>query len=544
MNMQTIWECYRLPGISHPDEWRKLLERCLNKFDCPYQYDIQGTSIRVWNSTEPVIKVPSSTHTCRNGYKIYRVDFGKSKEETLIGIGITRLVFELNSKIPMTFSSEELFSKGKYPDVLRHQPMIEGITSLIEFLNKVLVGRQIESCNNYSVVNHLNNIVYYFGNKSEPLAKIVQNPGLSTNLLGAVRKNTAFMASTIKLGVLSGGVKDSDKALIIGREVVKVLNDWQCNASLKDLGNGDSIDRFLADSSKGQPIVLIALDGTKGDRPSADTIEWMRYLNSEKIAFHLCSTASNPMYSRHGLAIGILAKANGSLFITEPIGFTNFHQSWFIGLDLGKGGAKKGKVVVITLTSADGNLQAHWRATKNDDETLSPELLKEGLLWIASQADALEGGRHFYLIRDGLRPHNESLESYREALCGRDFTLIEYSKSGSPLIHDASCEPDPGTTILPEESGFTALYPCVSPQGGVLTNPVKFRAQINPNSHSSSDLALLLTALCHSATLSYQPARLPAPLQWANGLASLSYTNFQFAGWSHRPSKLITCTDK
>jgi hypothetical protein len=136
------------------------------------------------------------------------------------------------------------------------------------------------------------------------------------------------------------------------------------------------------------------------------------------------------------------------------------------------------------------------------------------------------------------------LESYREALQDRDFTMIEYSKSGSPLIHNSPFEPDPGTTILPEESEFTALYPCISPQYGVLTAPVKFRAPINPRSHSSSDLALLLTTLCHSATLSYQPARLPAPLQWANGIASLSYINFQFAGWSHIPSKFLNFTGK
>jgi hypothetical protein len=50
---------------------------------------------------------------------------------------------------------------------------------------------------------------------------------------------------------------------------------------------------------------------------------------------------------------------------------------------------------------------------------------------------------------------------------------------------------------------------------------------------------LLLTALCHSATLSYQPSRLPAPVQWANGLARLSYTDLQFSGWSHRATKLV-----
>ncbi|OKH14888.1 hypothetical protein NIES592_08400 [Fischerella major NIES-592] len=166
-------------------------------------------------------------------------------------------------------------------------------------------------------------------------------------------------------------------------------------------------------------------------------------------------------------------------------------------------------------------------------------MLREGLSWIASKAESLGIGRHLYLIRDGLRPHNESIESYREALFNHEFTLIEYSKSGSPLIHCAPFEPQPGTTILIEESDFTALYPCTSPQHGVLTTPVKFRTPINPKNHSSSDIALLLTALCHSATLSYQPSRLPAPLQWANGLSRLSYTDLQFSGWSHRVKKLV-----
>ena len=270
----------------------------------------------------------------------------------------------------------------------------------------------------------------------------------------------------------------------------------------------------------------------------------LKYLDAEKAAFQLCSTASNPLYSRHGLAIAVLAKANGNIFTTEPIGFPDFYESWFVGLDLGRGGLNKGKIVVITLTSPDGNLQAYWRAKKNDDETLSLKVLCEGLSWIASKADSFGKGRHLYLIRDGLRPHNESLDCYREALSNHKFTLIEYSKSGSPLIHRSPFEPEPGTTILPEESNFTALYPCISPQYGILTTPVKFRAQINPKGHSPSDLALLLTALCHSATLSYQPSRLPAPLQWANGLARLSYTDLQFSGWSHRPSKLLNLIDQ
>jgi hypothetical protein len=538
-----IWECYQLSGSSSPDEWREVLERCFDISSSPYRYDIRNTSIRIWNPTEPDIKVPDSNFTCRNGYELSRVAFGKLKEGTLIGISLTRLVFEPGSKFPTFFSTDELFSKGKYPEVLRHQSMIAGIKPLIEFLNQSLIGRRLEPLRNYKVLNQAENVVYRFGNCSEFLTEIVRNQGLAKNLLGSVRDNKAVVPASVRLGVLSASVSVPDKALRIGREIVNVLNGWRCCASLEDLKNGDGIESFLTGTSQGQPIVLVPLDGRKGDRPSDTAINCLKYLDSKKAAFQLCSTTSNPLYSRHGLAIAILAKANGSIFITEPVNFPNFHHSWFIGLDLGKGGLNKGKILVITLTSPDGNLQAYWRAIKNDDETLSPRVLNEGLSWIASQAESLDKGRHLYLIRDGLRPHNESLDYYLKALCNHNFTLIEYSKSGSPLIHCSPFEPEPGTTILPEESNFAAVYPCISPQYGVLTTPVKFRAQINPNGHSSSDLALLLTALCHSATLSYQPSRLPAPLQWANGLARLSYKDLQFSGWSHRASKLLNLID-
>jgi hypothetical protein len=520
--------------------WRKVLERCLESPHCPFHYDIHETSIRVWDPVKPAIKVPGSSYTCRNGYKLQRVAFGKQDGETLIGISLTRLVFEPGSKTPTFFSTAELFTKGKYPDVLRHEPMIACIEGMIDFFNQSLSGRQIVRYTDYAAEFHASAVTYRFGDQITSLARIIEPPGLSKNLLNLVRSGNAAIPAHIHLGVLSRAVRSPQIAMEIGEEVVKVLNSWRCKASLDDLQGGDSITNFLKDVTQGKSIVLFPLEGKKGDRPSTSAIEWLRYLDSEKAAFQLCSTASDPRYSRHGLAIAILAKADGSIFITEPSDFPGFHNSWLIGLDLGKGGMNKGNIVVITLTGPSGNLQAYWRARKDNDQTLQPGVLREGLSWVVAEAESIAPRRHFYLLRDGHRPHHESLDSYRKALFGRNFTLIEYLKSGSPLIHHSPSEPQPGTAILPDASDFTALYPCTSPQYGVLTTPVKFRAPINPHKHSPSDLSRILTALCHSATLSFQPSRLPAPLQWANGLARLSYTDLQFSGWSHRANRLVT----
>ncbi|MDL1962431.1 MAG: hypothetical protein LWX01_12200 [Deltaproteobacteria bacterium] len=536
---ELVWECYCLPGVSHPDWWRETLERCLESPDCPFHYDIRETSIRVWDPIKPEIRVPGSANTCRNGYKLQRMAFGKHDGEILIGISLTRLVFEPGSNVPTFFSAAELFTKGKYPDVLRHEPMIAGIEGLIDFFNQSLSGRQIVRHTGYAAELHASAVTYCFGDRSASLAQIIEPPGLSRNLLRLVRSGSAAMPASIRLGMLSRGVRAPQIAMRIGEEVVGVLNGWRCEASLVNLQGGDSIDDFLGDVTQGQPIVLVPLEGKKGIRPPNSVIEWLRYLDSEKAAFQLCSTASNPLYSRHGLATAILAKADGSIFVAKPDDFPGFHDSWFIGLDLGKGGMNKGKIVVITLTGPSGNLQAYWRARKDNDETLQSGVLQEGLSWIAAEAESIAPRRHLYLLRDGRRPYNESLDSYRKALIGRDFTLIEYLKSGSPLIHHSPSEPQPGTAILPDASDFTALYPCISPQRGVLTTPVKFRAPINPLKHSPSILSRILTALCHSATLSFQPSRLPAPLQWANGLARLSYTDLQFSGWSHRATRLV-----
>jgi len=533
------WECYCLPGVSAPDRWREVIERCLESPSCPFRYDIRETSIRVWDPTKPEVKVPGSAYTCRNGYKLQRVAFGKHDGKTLIGISLTRLVFEPGSNDPTFFSAAELFTRGKYPKVLRHEPMIAGIEGLIDFLNQSLSDRQIVRHTDHATELHANAVTYCFGDRSVNLTQIIQPPGLSKNLLDLVRSGSAAIPASIRLGVLSRGVRNPHAAMRICEEVVGVLNDWHCKAFREDLHGGDSIEDFLRDTSQGKPIVLVPLEGKKGDRPPNSAIEWLRYLDSEKGAFQLCSIASNPLYSRHGLAIAILAKADGSIFVTEPDGFPGFHESWFIGLDLGRGGSNKGKIVVITLTEPSGTLQAYWRARKDKNETLQPKVLQEGLTWIATEADKIAPKRHLYLIRDGRRPHNESLVSYRKALIGRDFTLIEYLKSGSPLIHTSPYEPQPGTTILPDASDFIAFYPCTSPQQGILTTPVKFRTSINPYEHSMSIIARILTALCHSATLSFQPSRLPAPLQWANGLARLSYTDLQFSGWSHRTTRLV-----
>jgi hypothetical protein len=100
-------------------------------------------------------------------------------------------------------------------------------------LNRSLVGTQLNQHSDYKVVHHARNVSYHFGNCSQSLAQIVQNSGLSKNLLNAVRYSKAAMSASVRLGVLSSSVRNSSKALEIGKQVVGVLHDWHCNASLE-----------------------------------------------------------------------------------------------------------------------------------------------------------------------------------------------------------------------------------------------------------------------------------------------------------------------
>ena len=274
-----IWECYKLSGSSNPDDWRKALEQCLSRASSPYRYDIHNTSLRIWNLQQPEIRIPNSKYICRNGYELQRVTFGQAKNETLVGITLTRLAFESGTKSPTFFSTDELFAKGKYPEVLRHQPMISDIALLVEFLNQSLVGRCLERHKNYTVAHHSSNILYRFGDSSYPLDQIVQRPGLPKNLLNAVKSSRCAVPASVRLGVLSSNVRAVEVAIRISDEVARVLQTWRCSTIVEDLKNGESIDAFLNDFSLGQPVILIPLDGKKGDRPHDSAIDWMKYLN-------------------------------------------------------------------------------------------------------------------------------------------------------------------------------------------------------------------------------------------------------------------------
>jgi hypothetical protein len=484
------------------------------------------------------MKIPESPHTCRDAYRLQRVAFGGSREDTLIGISIARVFFEEGVSIPSFRSTEELFQKGKYPAVLRHEKMLDGISDLVTYLSRSPELSGLENHDAFEAFDLSGDVIYQTSDGEKSLQSLVRGSGLSKNLLNLVRDSAALQPVPIRLGLLSGVTTRSAIATNIADNVVGVLRDWGCAASWIGLTNAESVENFIADTGQFS-LVLVPLDGKKGDRPPESALEWIKYLDSENAAFQLCSTSSNPAYSRHGLAMAIIQKAGGVHFSTHPSRGEYFGNSWFIGLDLGRGGQREGRIAAITLANSSGCLKAYWRALKDKTESLPLDVLSHGLRWIVDQAEQLEPNRNLVLIRDGRCPRDENVDHYKTAMGPKPFTLIEYAKRGTPPIHMGQKEPNPATVLVPESSRFAAMYACQASQRRILSNPIKFSIRVNPNQLSQREVGEMLASLCHSATLSYQPSGVPAPLQWSNGLAKLSFTDLQFSGWSHLPHHTV-----
>ena len=535
---QVAWECYRLNGADEHDEWKRVLSACF-ELPGPYLFDATTHHLRVWDPRRPSVRAPGSEVVCRDGFHIERVAFGATDDATDIGISPARLAFEPGSRLPSKLPANVLFSKGHQPPVLRNGEMIAQIHPLVEFLNAHLGDNRLEPRTDYTVHNSGSAVAYLFADTSVPLTSLLAGSGFRINLLNMVKSARAKEPVPVHLGVLPTEPHLEQPGLQAGQEIARILSGWGCQTVLAILRDEARVNRFLADQSRGKAVILVPLRGKKGEPPPEHSMAWLKALNERNAAFQLCSTESNLAYSRHGLATVILGKAGGTLFRAEPEAVAGYREAWFVGLDLGLGGKHTGKVVAIVLTDSNGRLIAHWRARKGNDETLSVETLSEGLAWVVNEAEARRPGQHYYLIRDGVRPHNESLELYLRAMAGCEFTLIEYAKSGVPFMHREGTQPEPGTTILPANSRWAALYPCQAPQRGVFTTPAKFAVPINPRNHTLSEVASVLTALCHAATLSFEASRLPAPIQWADGLAEISYSNLQFSGWAHVPRQLI-----
>lgn len=522
--------------------WRKLLEERLDQSD--FEYDLPGSRIRIWKPSAKLNKTPAVGVFYRDGIEFTRISMPADHPETLVGLNFCRLYFKEGSKYPASESYSELFEAGRTPPILKHLPLTPHISGFIERLNgdrpflSLVPGLYFE--------NLSRNLHLKFNHGIFTANEIAKHGYVRSILRDHIRMKPASTKVSIDLALILPFTRAPEKAELIDRETRQVLaKEWGCSVSPTKITSDIDFEEWVKSCQNADAVKLafIALDTKIGERPHSSALQWMQILEEDGVGYSLFNSFSNPAYTRHGNAMHLLTKAGGQHYYVYPSGVPDLINHWCIGLDLGVGAQYKGKVAVMTLTDGKGALRAFWRAIKNSDETLSPEILEEGLQYLIAQAEKIRPRQSFVVIRDGRFPSSESVNFYKQLLPKERSILIEYVKNGNPIMEENLQQPPTATLCTIPDSSDGFLFPAQAPQKGCLTNTVKFFSRVNNLNYSREQIAEMLCSLCLAPKLSYQPSSLPAPIYYADGIASLSYTNLQFAGWKHLPNRTRDFTE-
>jgi len=531
--MPTTLQLFEVINCSDHGLWRELIEKRLDA--TKYEYDIPGTRLRAWDSETTLHKTPVKGISYRDGIELTRVFMPNCSTNTLVGINFCRLYFKEGSKYPACESHAELFPEGKAPPILKHLPLIPGLQPFIDTLNTETP--LIAHLPDLNYTNLASSVQFKFAHATTN-ADTLSSGSFSSNVLSYIRNRRASTPVDLDLALIIPFTRFPDGAKKVAGATSEVLEkEWGCNLTKTLIQTREELEQWLQSNETDKQCGFFALDTKIGERPSADAIQWMKALEDKGIAYSLLNSSSKPNYTRHGNAMHILNKLGGCHYTTYPSSVTTLPDHWCIGLDLGFGGQYQGKVAVISLTDGTGKLTAYWRAIKDKDETLSLDILEEGLSWIIEKAEELRPGQNYIALRDGRCPHNESIEFYKELLPSGRSTFVEYVKKGNPMMNNGNQQPAPATLCFHpgNEDGF--IFTATAPQRDSLTNTVKFFSRHNELNYTREQLAEIIASLCFAPKLSFQPSSLPAPIYWADGIASLSHANLQFAGWSHLPNK-------
>lgn len=534
--LYKVLEC---PSKSH-GKWLSILENRLS--GSRYRCQKFRNKIQIWDISLALKNTSKKEVSFRDGIEISRVSMRGIGSDTLIGFNFCRLFFKEGESSPTRESTSILFNDDQLPQGLLHLPLLPEVRKLITFINEVT-----------PIISHVQNLDYTsvapqiglkFATTSTTLYEQSAhgNTSYSSNLLKYIRNERAESPKNLELALITLFSDNEKESLEYAKGVSKILNEeWGCMLSKVHISGIETLKGWVKSEADYPKIALLALDGKAGERPSKEALSWIHTLKEQSIDYVIFNAMSDVSLTNrnHGTATHLLSKLGGYHYHTVPESVPDLPEHWCIGLDLGYGALSRAQAAIITLTDGKGRLKGYWRAIKDVGETLSPDILKEGMTWIVSLAEEIDPGKKFLAFRDGGRPRDEPLRLYEELLPHGRSTLIEYAKRGNPMMLNDGKQPAPGTFCTTPESPDTFLFAVQSPLNGSLTKTVKFFTDHNELEYSKQQIGEILIALCFAPKLSFQPSRLPAPIYWADGLASVSGSNLKFGGWSTIPSKTV-----
>ena len=162
--------------------------------------------------------------------------------------------------------------------------------------------------------------------------------------------------------------------------------------------------------------------------------------------------------------------------------------------------------------------------------------LQSGLRKARELVEKLTGQKknNFLVVRDGRRNKSERVRHYREVL-GKAMTFVDLSKRSSCHMFASSARPksaEPGTVHFVGKKNTPSILPIVPSFHQQMINPQKviMRKEWDGLGLGIERVCTLLTGMCYAPSLGMKPHRSPAPVYWANGIASIKPHNCQFRG--------------
>jgi len=279
--------------------------------------------------------------------------------------------------------------------------------------------------------------------------------------------------------------------------------------------------------------VLLLLPG-RDSIPDAGMRQLMDRLDKCRVAWRRAYADDDQRWSVPDQVGSLLQAAGGR---SHRVTVDGQPLPWAIGIDISHPANGGRSTVCAALTAPCGSLTAAWTLVQPRDEAVSAVTLRQLLLAATSRIRADDQHPSLVVLLDGRLFEKENAGFYRERL-GMSVTLVEVRKGGNPpvFVDDEGAPPrqpffgsvletGPGRHV-----GFLVTYPKGSENGVDKVLKVHWRDEWDGLRLGSEGLPRLLYAMSVAPGLGLHRRTLPAPLYWADGIASAGGDSLKFRG--------------
>ena len=284
-------------------------------------------------------------------------------------------------------------------------------------------------------------------------------------------------------------------------------------------------------------VGLVGLQGCKGEILDADELKLLESLDAKNAKYRTFSLANQDMkWSAYDQAASLLYTAGGVPYALDLPWPAAVQNTYSIGVDLGHPMGAEKSILAISLIDPQGIHIKSWRYEQARSENADLVALQSGLRKARELVEKLTGQKknNFLVVRDGRRNKSERVGHYREVL-GQAMTFVDLSKRSSCHMFARSARPksaEAGTVLFVGKKNTPFILPIVPSFHQQMINPQKviMRKEWDGLELGIERVCALLTGMCYAPSLGMKPHRSPAPIYWANGIASIKPHNCQFRG--------------